>query len=76
MLTNLVRFDTFQTVPEEEFHVYHNGKVKKTSKCHGSPYRTPSRVYIETTSNQLFLSMAYLSESVISEIACQLSTLS
>ena len=68
MLTNWMRFGTFQTVSVEEFHVHHNGKVKKTSKCHGSPYQTPSSVYIETTSNQLFLSMAYLSESVISEI--------
>ena len=54
MLTNWVRSGTFQTVSEAEFHVHHNGKVKKTSKCHGSPYRTPWRVYIETTSNQLF----------------------
>lgn len=74
MLTKLVRFGTFQTVSEEEFHVHHNGEVKKTSKCHGSPHRTPSR--LETTSNQFFLTMGYLSELVISEIACQLSTLS
>ena len=36
MLTNWVRFGTFQTVSDEEFHVHHNGKVEKTSKCHGA----------------------------------------